>query len=274
MIPFHCNRRDRTNTPVLYNTEIWAYAEALVGDYKPQLLKEPGKINPIHFLESYLGATVEFQDIYYPAGEPAIAGATVFDAGLLRVFDREHQCTRLISIKANTVIIDNATMEDYNEGFANFTGLHEAGHFCMHGEVYRRDPNQLSLFNGQPNWANAVCCRKTAMGYIHGGGRRLNPYQMQEHQANTFAAFAAMPRQTFIPFAKELNRKEGFKDGIFVLENWAGWEEWSRYEKVCETLASAYGVSFTATDIHMRQLGLQMRRFEYEEMMGQMTVNL
>ena len=81
-----------------------------------------------------------------------------------------------------------------------------------------------------------------------------------------------MPRQTFIPFAKELNRKEGFKDGIFVLENWAGWEEWGRYERVCETLASTCGVSFTATDIHMRQLGLQMRRFEYEEMMGQIVL--
>ena len=121
----------------------------------------------------FLACDLAFKTLSFNVGRSLLKRCfVVFDAGLLRVFDREHQCTRPTSITATTVIIDNATMEDYNEGFANFTGLHEAGHFCMHGEVYRRNPNQLSLYNGQPNWANAVCCRKTAMGYIHGGGVR------------------------------------------------------------------------------------------------------
>ena len=76
MIEFHCSKRDKTRTPILYNTEIWEYAEAVVGDYKPRLLKEPGKVNAIYFLESYLGASVDYQDIYYKEGESPFGAAS------------------------------------------------------------------------------------------------------------------------------------------------------------------------------------------------------
>ena len=110
MIPFHCSNRDRTRTPLVHNEEIWDYAEALVRDYKPSLLTEPTPINVIHFLESYLGATVEYQDIYYGENEVPIAGATVFNDDCIRVFDRESQCTRIIEVSAGTIIIDNSTI--------------------------------------------------------------------------------------------------------------------------------------------------------------------
>lgn len=75
MIDFHCNKRHKDMTPIVKDTEIQDYAEVLLQDYKKQLLREPGKINPLHFVESYLGAVVDYQDIYYPENTPAIAGA-------------------------------------------------------------------------------------------------------------------------------------------------------------------------------------------------------
>ena len=47
MIPFQCRLRDKTHTPIIHNEDIWEYAEALVGDYKPSLLKEAAQINQV-----------------------------------------------------------------------------------------------------------------------------------------------------------------------------------------------------------------------------------
>lgn len=260
MIPFRCSNRDRTRTPVVHNEEIWDYAEALVRDYKPSLLTEPTPINVIHFLESYLGATVEYQDIYYGENEVPIAGATVFNDDCIRVFDRESQCTRIIEVSAGTIIIDNSTVEKGNKGFESFTGLHEGGHFAMHGEVYRRDANQSGLPESNSNGMHVVCCRKDLMFQSY--GRKLTPEQNREHQANTFAAFIAMPRATFIPFAESLIREAGFSKGIFVYDD-SEWESDYALEKICKAISVAFGVSFTAAKIHLKELGLLMKANRY-----------
>ena len=52
MIEFNCPNRKYDGTPVVCDLEVMAYAEAQVGDYKPELLKTPGKINVVHFVES------------------------------------------------------------------------------------------------------------------------------------------------------------------------------------------------------------------------------
>ena len=266
MIQFRCDRWDSTDTPVLSNNEIRARAEALVGDYKPALLRRPGRVNGIHFLESYLGATVDFQDIYYDEGEPPIAGITVFDTDRLRVFDRERLRTRLITVKANTVLLDNATQAEGKEGFGNFTALHEAGHLWMHPRAYRRYPafgqNILCCRRSDPG-ENSICCRKTTIGIpLPRGGRRLTPAQAREHQANVFAAYVMMPRHTFLPLAKQLIREEGFADGILI--DYEDWETDSILDRIAKQLTEIYGVSATAAKIHLRDLNLILNYHIYE----------
>ena len=223
MIPFHCRLRDKTRTPIIRNEDIWAYAEALAGDYKPSLLKEPGQISAEHFLESYLGATLDYQDIYYAKDERPVAGATVFNDEMIRVFDREGQCTRTISVPAGTIIIDNSTVSSKYKGFALFTALHEGGHFAMHPEVYRRSQRQVSLFAARQTGSGLVCCRREAIFGERPYSRNLTPEQNREHQANAFAAFVAMPRQTFVPLATELIKNEYFSDGILAYDD-RDWE--------------------------------------------------
>ena len=84
MIEFGCNRYHKGDmTPIVTDLAIQDYAEAVLEDYKPKLLKTPGKINALHFLESYLGVTVDYKDIYYKEGESPIAGATVFNDSVI-----------------------------------------------------------------------------------------------------------------------------------------------------------------------------------------------
>ena len=66
------------NTPVVYDREIDEYAHAVLEDYKPNLLREPGKINFEHFLQSYLGASVHYHDIYSDDPKRPILAMTTF----------------------------------------------------------------------------------------------------------------------------------------------------------------------------------------------------
>ena len=103
-------------------------------------------------------------------------------------------------------------------------------------------------------------------------GRHLTPEQSREHQANTFAAFAAMPRQTFIPLAQELIRKQGFKDGIFV-DVETDWESEFHLNRLCDELAEVYGMSRTAVKIHLRELDLLMNFPKYQDYKAQYAVS-
>ena len=272
MIEFRCKLRDKTRTPIVRNEVVREYAESLVGDYKPNLLKEPGKVNGIHFIENYLGASVDYQDIYYNEGESPIAGATVFNDDRILVFDREGLCVNTITVKANTIILDNATVEEGKDGFANFTALHEGGHFCIHPEVYQHNANQISLFAPVADGSNVVCCRKSTLEGAGGNfNRNLTPEQNREHQANVFAAYAAMPRQTFIPYAKELIRDAGFENGVFIYDD-KDWESDYALEKIVNTLRETYGVSFTAAKIHLKELELLLTKYQWEEKNAQPTL--
>lgn len=123
MIEFRWSKVDKKdNTPILKDTEIDNLAETLLADYKPQLLKEPTPINHLHFLESYLGANIEFMDIYYE--DKPIWGATAFnDDEHLPVFDRENRRTGVRKLKNRTIVIDNYVMQEGKEGLGLFTGL-------------------------------------------------------------------------------------------------------------------------------------------------------
>ena len=262
MIPFRC-RRDGTGTPMIRNRDIWTYAERLARDYRPELLKEASPFPAEHFLESYLGATLDYQDLYYEKGESPIAGATVFRDEIIRVFDREGACTRCIPVKAGTILIDNATVSAEKPGFERFTVLHEAGHYTMHAEAYLRAPEK-SWIAERESGAGLVCCRRNALVRTYGKRRHLTPAENREHQANTFAAFIAMPRQTFVPLARELIRKEGFSDGILSYTP-DDWECDYALENVCNALSEAYGVSYTAAQVHLRELDLVLNYHIYEE---------
>ena len=129
MIEFNCPNRKYDGTPVVCDLEVMAYAEAQVGDYKPELLRTPGKINALHFVDSYLGASVDVQNICNIVPGMAINGITVFKDAMITV--REDGGFVEKFFPAGSVVVDSLMM-DRDDGFAQFTIVHEGGHFCMH----------------------------------------------------------------------------------------------------------------------------------------------
>jgi hypothetical protein len=81
LIEFRWSKVDKrnNNTPIISDAEIDELAEIILGDYKPQLLQEPRKIKFEHFLESYLGANLEYKHIYYEENKERILGVTAFN---------------------------------------------------------------------------------------------------------------------------------------------------------------------------------------------------
>jgi len=242
MIPIKITRVDENNdnTPILSNKEIDLYASAVLNDYNPNLLREPGKINYEHFLESYLGMNILYKDIYYKENTPPIYAVTVFRDGLVKIFDRENSCIVNRPTRANTVIIDNAVTE--NDGMATFTGLHESGHILLHKDTF-------SIFR-----AGQICCRKKAARKVPNGHSNWTAEEWREHQANRFASSIAMPDETFIPFVGNLLREYNLWKRCIVLGQDDDLDTVAE-ELLPESISEVYGVSKQAASVKLRSSG-------------------
>ena len=65
-----------------------------------------------------------------------------------------------------------------------------------------------------------------------------------------------------LPRAESLIREAGFSKGIFVYDD-SEWESDYALEKICKAISVAFGVSFTAAKIHLKELGLLMKANRY-----------
>jgi Zn-dependent peptidase ImmA (M78 family) len=255
LIKFRCSIVDKknNNTPILKDKEIDDLAEILLKDYKPQLLKEPTPINYLHFLESYLGATLEFHDIFYGADEQPILGATAFNDEVLRVFDKENMCVGNIHVNNRTIILDNSIMKEGKEGLALFTALHEGGHLWMHPGVYNRTIGQLSLFESLAIKPVVCCRRKNIESFGDSGGVRTAE-GWREHHADYFASAIAMPKSTFIPFVKETLDSFGIRGGRIITGIDLSHNRFAKYQ-LPKIISDMYGVSKTAAFIKLKKFG-------------------
>ena len=266
MVEFQCKRKQKDGTPVLSNVEIEEYAERVLYDYNPRYLEEPWELDALKFLEFYLGATVDYMDIYCDEGEQ-IAGATVFNDENIRVFDRENLCTRMVPVQGQTILIDNSTMDEGKEEFARFTELHEGGHFCMHQGVFRNTDGQMNIFDfiPQQTGSNVVCCRRSELEGAHRGGLKTSE-DWREHQANTFAAAIAMPRRIFDRIAEETIIKMGCPEGVYILPTLRETDYDPCFDSLAAFLGRKFKVSKSAAKVQLRKHKLVIMSYEAMQM--------
>ena len=58
MIRFTPKRRSEDMTPIVRDVDLARYAEDILREYRPELLREPDRLDPYHFAEHYLGSDV------------------------------------------------------------------------------------------------------------------------------------------------------------------------------------------------------------------------
>ena len=269
MIEFSCSRTSEDNTPVIRDIEIAKFAQCVLYDYRPELLTytsygedpyyEPALLDPYDFANNYLGSNIEVHDIYTESDKDVIAGAAVFNLQKVKVFDKEHMCTREILVPPGTILLDSETTKNWHKGFEFFTIMHECGHLMLHQKVYRRQPEQGFYTTGNvPDAAgNAVLCMRSNIG--RGGGALRTSEDFREHQANTFAGCMLMPPRIFIPYVqKQMKQFNRFEDELMVTHTVNdGSREYWRYRDVVRQAAKQFGVSIRAAEVQMTKYGLQ-----------------
>ncbi len=253
MIKFNWNTVHRPdNTPIIRDVEIEELVEELIRDYKPELLERPMAVNPEHFAEAYLGLSIDYQRIFSP--DDNVVGAMVFNDECIPVYGENGEI-HLIRVPANTMLIheDTATDDKFRK-FMRFTMLHECGHAWMHGNVYRRNADQLLLFKGWDNTPQLVKCFRSSL--MDCQRPLVTEEDFREHQANVFAAAMAMPKATFIPYVKQLLDEYGLNGK--VSDQYAGGSLlfYEIYNAFLTKLAETYDVSCQAAEIKLRKLGL------------------
>jgi Zn-dependent peptidase ImmA (M78 family) len=243
------------------------FAEMLLHDYNPTLLKKPSTLNYLHFIEYYLGVNVEFQDIYYEDDESPILGATVFQEGTIRVFDRHQYCTREIQVQQRTIVLDNHLMEKGNEGLALFTGLHEAGHVWLHSQVCPQHSKGVHQ-GADGHQSRILCCRAE---HIEGFRQKeVTPEDWREHQANDFALALSMPNAVFIPFVLRKWKEEGIHQEVVIVGNDPS-VDWKVQKVLPDLLSHTFGVSKQAAMTKLRKVGLVIERNKRIRMPSELT---
>ena len=225
MIEFTCQRFADDGTPMISDTQIEAYAEELISDYDKKYIGEPWELDSLKFSEYYLGANLDFVDIYCEEGEQ-IAGAAIFNREKVKLFDRENLGVRFETYEPNTILIDNETIKPGKEAFARFTVFHEAGHLCMHRSVFQMQTRKIEGFSlpvkedMQLPWntegtGQVICCRRRAIeGHREG---LVTQEDFREHQANVFAASILMPKEIFREIAIDGVHKMGCRGDYYCM---------------------------------------------------------
>lgn len=266
VVEFRWYRRCKDRTPIISDLDIIRFTEEVIKDYRPSLLETPGKLDPYHFIERYLRATVDYQDLYYGRGESPIAGATIFNRDRVAVFDRYKYSVKTILVEPNTIILDNSVTDAKHFGFEEFTAMHEAGHYQLHPEVYRRSDDQINLYDmglDEPNTnPNGILCKRSSIGH---SGQLITSEDFREHQANTYSASMLMPRRTFIPYVYEQNKLDGYSQGIHVIMPSYDRQGDERLKYLIKRVSLLYGVSVTAVRVNMRKYGLLTPAAEFED---------
>ena len=265
MVPLLNRRSDRANNyqPILSNREIDEYAHAVLKDYKPRLLREPGTIDYMHFLESYLGMELLFYDIYNDDPDRPIVAMTAFKKGRIRIFDKENECVKKVTVPARSVIFDNSILADDKEHFALFSGMHESGHITMQWHVFACETFDGDPFDTDFDWNKSikpiVCCRRSNIESKATTKKNRTAEEWREYHADYFAAAITMPNCTFLPFINNQLHEYNYYKGFITLGRDDDLDILA-CDLLPEAISEVYGVSKRAALIKLKTSGFVMGR--------------
>lgn len=188
-------RTSNTNVPILSKKDLDDLGELIVADYRPEAMQIPQAIDVDHFLERYLGATMDYK---YLSHCGLYLGMTVFeDTDRIPVFNHDKFCAEFIQCTAGTIIIDNDLLDPTQEHRYRFTAMHEGSHLLLHHQHFRAMAKQRN------DYIPLVQCRvDTAHGSRQSGYKRTDKDWI-EWQANSLASAILMPRRMVVKAVRE-----------------------------------------------------------------------
>jgi Zn-dependent peptidase ImmA (M78 family) len=163
------------------------YAERLVHDFAPELLKSPAQVDVERFLEFYLRLTVDVRCISH---NRKILGLTAFNDGTVEIMDEETGLIVNLPVTAGTVIIDTSLEPKRNEPRRRFTLTHEGSHWILHRRAFAED----NPFGPAGAYENQFLAAKEGRVDYSRSQKERNDLERMERQADFLASAILMPR--------------------------------------------------------------------------------
>lgn len=256
-------RRMDSGLPILSKKEIDILAEALVYDFCPERMKEPGPIDIDLFCESYMGLNQEF---FYLSHCGLYLGMMVFADTQIPVYNPETGEAEYVFVKGDSVLIDNSLADSSismkldniknnkimsfrqkqmekdrllqkkksTEHRYRFTLAHEAaGHAVLHKEYFDKIKSNQAMVRcriSEPRKEKDI--------------RAYTDVDWMEIQADHMAASFLMPARMVNEYIFRI------KDQLEKM-----WESYRYYYMVMH-ISEVFNVSIDAAKIRLKELGL------------------
>ena len=194
-----------SQVPYITYEALDVFAEKVVADFKPELLRYPGVLDMDEFLEYYCRLTVDYRRICYNG---KILGITAFNDGTVEIIDETTGKPDELYVNKGTVILDPSLALEKNKPRGRFTGMHEgAGHWMLHRRAFDKD----NPFGPAGIYKNQYLAAKEGRGDYLRTTKERNDIERMERQADFTAAGVMIPRPALRIVYREFFRYYGEK---------------------------------------------------------------
>lgn len=237
---------DRDGVPLVSAKRLERYAADILKDYQPELLTSPQPLNIELFAEQYLDACLELRPL---TANRSILGVTVFNGGLIPVYDNIKGKLVAIEVPERTIMVEQGIINTHEPGRFNFTLAHEAaGHLACHADV--------NISTGkicrQERGAVVFMCRPE--GATHASNKLKTPEDWLEWQADYMAGAILMPAATVPMAVSWILREAGVLGGDYGLRELRNNPRLQMY--VAKHIGQIYRTSTSAARIRLQNLDL------------------
>lgn len=182
----------KNNLYILSKKDIDFEAEEILKEYYPQALESPCEV-PVDFIIEAMGINLIYRKL---SMHKEILGGCIFDAGRIPIFDSDGKRYDEI-FQPNTIIINSDLVDDNDIRYGSTSG-HELGHYVTQGDFYKKNINQLSLFEPENNDTAIICKRENiSIDVMFRERKKLESRSdWMEWQANYFSTAITVPKTT------------------------------------------------------------------------------
>ncbi|AOZ72071.1 hypothetical protein BK816_01140 [Boudabousia tangfeifanii] len=210
-----------------------ARAQAVLRDYQPDLLLNPGALDVEHFAEFYLGASLQYEPLS-PDGD--ILGLSCLGETEVQTWDETRTTPIIRQGLVDMIFLDETAEEGSCNGRKRFTLAHECSHLILH----KPHPGEI----GEPRvLVNSLS--KKEIENRENGGLRGEGWWM-EWQADVMAAYLLMPTPALKKALPEVARR---KQGRPVVD----------FDGIA-TLCDVFEVSHQAMAKRLKHMGVSLVR--------------
>lgn len=248
----------RNGMYIIKKKEFDDIGEKVLSEYMPEVLEYPQSVDIMSLATECLYLDVKDK---YITQDGSVLGMIAFGDTKFNGYGadfREEQ----IELPEGTVLIDYSLWGQDNVGRRRYTLAHECSHWICHRTYHSPDNRPYEFRRSGPG--SVIACRSENIE-----GRRsaesfgnFTESDWEEWQADSLAAAILMPRRMFAEGFRSAMRAEGVRQNYLIKG-----DDRSTEARIIHRLMKIFNVSYTATEIRLKTLGL-MREYSYDRGWG------